>query len=148
MRRNRSNKKRLQHPSATSRQKVLFFQTFETKSTISNYPETFTKCYNELGCVSATEDWFHDKFRPINLKPLDRQVIQTEFVLLIRNRTSRVVSVRLYLPMAQQFCFLRTQSLAKWLLPTRSRLKLPDILKANFFSCSFMILPAVHTQDG
>uniref|UniRef100_A0AAR5Q9D1 Lipase domain-containing protein n=2 Tax=Dendroctonus ponderosae TaxID=77166 RepID=A0AAR5Q9D1_DENPD len=55
--------------------------------------ETFTKCYNELGCVAANEGWFHDKFRPINLKPLDRQVIQTEFVLLRRNGTRQVNAI-------------------------------------------------------
>lgn len=58
------------------------------KNTVVDNLETFTKCFDELGCVNADESWFHKKFRPVNLKPLDREVIKTQFILIRENETS------------------------------------------------------------
>lgn len=54
------------------------------------FADTFTKCFGELGCVSADRSWFHKRYRPVNLKPSDRNVIQTEFVLIRKNRTDEI----------------------------------------------------------
>ena len=50
--------------------------------------EAFSKCYEELGCVKTDDQWYSKKYRAINLKPLDRQIIKTTFVLIRKNRTS------------------------------------------------------------
>lgn len=45
-------------------------------------PRTFKNCFPEIGCVDTNEDWYHQKYRPINMEPLDRHTIRTEFLLL------------------------------------------------------------------
>ena len=43
-----------------------------------------SKCYGALGCLNITEDWF-GLARPVNLLPLDREVINTQFILRTRD---------------------------------------------------------------
>ncbi|XP_065173776.1 pancreatic triacylglycerol lipase-like isoform X2 [Atheta coriaria] len=58
-----------------------------------NYePRTFTSCFEELGCIDTTEKWFHEKYRPKNLEPLDKHTIRTEF-LLMKNANELVYDV-------------------------------------------------------
>ena len=56
----------------------------------SGYGNT-SKCYGALGCLNITEDWF-GLARPVNLLPLDREVINTQFIL--RTRDSYGVSLK------------------------------------------------------
>ncbi|KAJ4450311.1 hypothetical protein ANN_01731, partial [Periplaneta americana] len=46
--------------------------------------ENETRCYEELGCLNVTRDWYHLIYRPFNVFPLPRQVIDTRFVLYTR----------------------------------------------------------------
>ncbi|XP_018325665.1 pancreatic triacylglycerol lipase-like isoform X2 [Agrilus planipennis] len=46
-----------------------------------NEPTSFETCYGDLGCIEVTQQWYHDDYRPINVEPLSRFVIRTEFVL-------------------------------------------------------------------
>ena len=50
-----------------------------------------SKCYGALGCLNITESWF-GLARPVNLLPLDREAINTQF--LLRTRDSYGVSER------------------------------------------------------
>ncbi len=43
-----------------------------------------TKCYGILGCLSIDERWF-GLARPVNVLPMERQEINTHFVLRTRN---------------------------------------------------------------
>ena len=43
-----------------------------------------SQCYGALGCLNITEDWF-GLTRPVNLLPLDREVINTQFILRTRD---------------------------------------------------------------
>ena len=43
-----------------------------------------SQCYGALGCLNITEDWF-GLARPVNLLPLDREVINTQFILRTRD---------------------------------------------------------------
>lgn len=43
--------------------------------------ENETRCYDELGCLNVTRDWYHLIYRPFNVFPLPRQVIDTKFEL-------------------------------------------------------------------
>ncbi|XP_046681047.1 pancreatic lipase-related protein 2-like [Homalodisca vitripennis] len=43
-----------------------------------------TRCYDELGCLNITRDWYHLIYRPFNVFPLPREVIDTRFVLYTR----------------------------------------------------------------
>ncbi|XP_054275869.1 pancreatic triacylglycerol lipase-like isoform X2 [Macrosteles quadrilineatus] len=43
-----------------------------------------TRCYDELGCLNITRDWYHLIYRPLNVFPLPREVIDTRFVLYTR----------------------------------------------------------------
>ncbi|XP_060529259.1 pancreatic triacylglycerol lipase-like isoform X2 [Cylas formicarius] len=49
--------------------------------------EYFSKCYDEIGCVRTDSNWYDEKFRPVNLKPVDRRIIKTDFVFIKLNRT-------------------------------------------------------------
>lgn len=40
-----------------------------------------TKCYDEIGCLDLTCDWFHYKYRLLYHFPSDRDVINTTFFL-------------------------------------------------------------------
>ncbi|XP_022917550.2 pancreatic lipase-related protein 2-like isoform X1 [Onthophagus taurus] len=47
----------------------------------SNEPHIFATCVESLGCLDTNEKWYHPKYRPVNLEPLDRNTIRTEFFL-------------------------------------------------------------------
>eukprot|EP00091_Calanus_sinicus_P010949 TRINITY_DN25026_c0_g1_i1.p1 TRINITY_DN25026_c0_g1~~TRINITY_DN25026_c0_g1_i1.p1 ORF type:complete len:139 (-),score=34.84 TRINITY_DN25026_c0_g1_i1:150-566(-) len=52
-----------------------------------------SKCFGELGCLEISERWY-DLYRPVNLLPLDREVINTQFMLRTReNRQERKVII-------------------------------------------------------
>ncbi|KAF5281605.1 hypothetical protein FQR65_LT02925 [Abscondita terminalis] len=53
----------------------LLLKTRNTNQTL----ETFTVCFDHLGCISTTEEWFHPIYRPHNVRPLDRHTINTQF---------------------------------------------------------------------
>lgn len=44
-----------------------------------------SKCYDGLGCIEFTEEWYDLLSRPVNLFPLEREVINTEFLLVTRD---------------------------------------------------------------
>jgi hypothetical protein len=54
----------------------------------SNYTR---KCYEPLGCLEITEDWF-GLTRPVNLLPLDREEINTQFFLRTKEKPQGVSS--------------------------------------------------------
>merc|ERR1719270_1097721 len=56
-----------------------------------------TKCFDGLGCIEISEKWY-DLSRPINLLPLDREVVNTQFLLSTRDQ---LVATRLDLKDAQ-----------------------------------------------
>jgi len=56
-----------------------------------------TKCFDGLGCIEISEKWY-DLSRPINLLPLDREVVNTQFLLSTRDQ---LVATRLDLEDAQ-----------------------------------------------
>lgn len=43
-----------------------------------------TRCYDDLGCLNITRDWYHLIYRPFNVFPLPREVIDTRFYLFTR----------------------------------------------------------------
>jgi len=52
-----------------------------------------SKCFGDLGCLEISERWY-DLSRPVNLLPLDREVINTKFLLRTRqDRQERSFSV-------------------------------------------------------
>ncbi|XP_046985255.1 pancreatic triacylglycerol lipase-like isoform X1 [Schistocerca americana] len=46
--------------------------------------ENETRCYDELGCLNVTREWYHLIYRPFNVFPLPRSVIGTRFILYTR----------------------------------------------------------------
>ena len=46
--------------------------------------ENETRCYDELGCLNITRNWYHLIYRPFNVFPLPRSVINTKFILYTR----------------------------------------------------------------
>ena len=50
-------------------------------------------CFGELGCLEISERWY-DLYRPVNLLPLDRDVINTQFML--RTREDRQVGLNMF----------------------------------------------------
>jgi len=49
-----------------------------------------SRCYENLGCIEFTDDWYDFLSRPLNLFPLERKIINTEFHLVTRdNRRHR-----------------------------------------------------------
>ena len=42
-----------------------------------------TRCYGELGCLDVDESWY-GLTRPVNVRPLDREDINTTFMLVTR----------------------------------------------------------------
>jgi len=44
-----------------------------------------TKCYDSLGCIEFSDKWYDLLSRPVNLFPLEREVINTEFLLVTRD---------------------------------------------------------------
>lgn len=55
--------------------------------------ENETRCYEELGCLNVTREWYHLIYRPFNVFPLPRQVIDTRFVLYTRKNPTEVSNV-------------------------------------------------------
>ncbi|XP_024943214.1 pancreatic lipase-related protein 2-like isoform X2 [Cephus cinctus] len=51
----------------------------------------WSRCYDELGCVNNTEEWYHPVFRPLTMPPLDRHIIKTSFYLFGKGKDSRHV---------------------------------------------------------
>jgi hypothetical protein len=41
-------------------------------------------CYADLGCITSNASWCNLLYRPVNLKPSDRSVVNTTFVLRTR----------------------------------------------------------------
>ena len=56
-------------------------------------PSNQIKCYDELGCIEITDEWFDILHRPLNLLPLDRHKIHTRFILYTRKRVTDVSQV-------------------------------------------------------
>ncbi|PSN39632.1 hypothetical protein C0J52_13799 [Blattella germanica] len=50
--------------------------------------ENESRCYDELGCLNVTREWYHLIYRPFNVFPLPREVINTRFVLYTRKNPS------------------------------------------------------------
>ncbi|XP_065212217.1 pancreatic triacylglycerol lipase-like [Planococcus citri] len=48
--------------------------------------ENETRCYDEIGCINITREWYHLIYRPLNVFPLPRQVIDTRFMLHTRKQ--------------------------------------------------------------
>lgn len=46
--------------------------------------ENETRCYSELGCLNITRSWYHIIYRPFNVFPLRREMINTKFILYTR----------------------------------------------------------------
>ncbi|KAK9871732.1 hypothetical protein WA026_014185 [Henosepilachna vigintioctopunctata] len=42
----------------------------------------FSECFDEIGCIEVTKEWYHPTYRPVNKKPLKRHVIKTEFLIV------------------------------------------------------------------
>ena len=55
--------------------------------------ENETRCYEELGCLNVTREWYHLIYRPFNVFPLPRQVIDTRFVLYTRKNPTEVSNI-------------------------------------------------------
>ncbi|KAJ8954287.1 hypothetical protein NQ318_005870 [Aromia moschata] len=49
--------------------------------------DSYSKCYDELGCIETDSRWYDPNLRPVNLKPLDRHIIKTDFLLIKRNKS-------------------------------------------------------------
>ncbi|CAB3377364.1 pancreatic triacylglycerol lipase-like isoform X2 [Cloeon dipterum] len=43
-----------------------------------------TRCYDDLGCMTLTKGWYHLIYRPFNVFPLSREMINTRFILHTR----------------------------------------------------------------
>ncbi|XP_039275610.1 pancreatic triacylglycerol lipase-like [Nilaparvata lugens] len=56
--------------------------------------ENETRCYDELGCLNVTRDWYHLIYRPFNVFPLPRQVIDTKFILYTRKNPTEGQTIR------------------------------------------------------
>ncbi|XP_056635328.1 pancreatic triacylglycerol lipase-like [Diorhabda sublineata] len=55
----------------------------------NNEDNVFKVCEEALGCIETDSRWYHKKFRPINLRPLPRHILKTDF-LLIKKHNSNV----------------------------------------------------------
>lgn len=79
---------------------ILFFSGFARAGILDNFNwarsdrievnlpwlpfENETRCYDELGCLNITRNWYHLIHRPFNVFPLPRSVINTRFILYTR----------------------------------------------------------------
>ncbi|KAJ8930376.1 hypothetical protein NQ314_016826, partial [Rhamnusium bicolor] len=54
---------------------------------VALFQDLFSKCYDELGCVEADSRWYDKKLRPVNLIPMDRHIIKTDFLLMKLNNS-------------------------------------------------------------
>ncbi|KAF2885132.1 hypothetical protein ILUMI_21034 [Ignelater luminosus] len=54
-------------------------------STVSDNIGVYKSCFEDLGCIETTAEWFHRTHRPRNLEPLDRHTIRTEFILITKD---------------------------------------------------------------
>lgn len=46
------------------------------------FVEHFTNCYDNLGCIETTDEWYDQDHRPVNFEPLEKHIIRTEFILI------------------------------------------------------------------
>ncbi|KAJ8976793.1 hypothetical protein NQ317_014136 [Molorchus minor] len=49
--------------------------------------ESYSKCYDDIGCIETDSRWYDKNLRPVNLKPLDRHIIKTDFLLIKPNKS-------------------------------------------------------------
>ncbi|XP_050304641.1 pancreatic triacylglycerol lipase-like isoform X2 [Anthonomus grandis grandis] len=65
-----------------------------TEALLDQTPEggIFKECYDELGCLEADQSWFHNQYRPVNLKPSKREIVKTQFVFIRKNLCSDEVT--------------------------------------------------------
>jgi hypothetical protein len=49
-----------------------------------------TRCYDELGCMTLGKGWYHLIYRPFNVFPLEREMINTRFILHTRKNPEDV----------------------------------------------------------
>jgi len=63
---------------------AVLFQYFSLLSFVAG-SDNNTKCFDGLGCIEISEKWY-DMSRPINLLPLDREVVNTQFLLSTRDQ--------------------------------------------------------------
>lgn len=60
-----------------------------TRQTVSSSPiDLWSRCYDDLGCVNNTEEWFDVVLRPLKEPPLPRHIIKTTFTLFTRGKVS------------------------------------------------------------
>lgn len=70
------------------------FQFAQLSILIKSYLlEPFKSCFEDLGCITTSELWFHETKRPINLEPLDRHTIRTNFILFKRNESVTITRI-------------------------------------------------------
>ncbi|KAG5880562.1 hypothetical protein JTB14_009933 [Gonioctena quinquepunctata] len=58
----------------------------EDSNNLDDIVDIFTKCYEGLGCVQVDSKWYHKKYRPVNLRPMERHIIKTDILLLKRSK--------------------------------------------------------------
>lgn len=55
----------------------------------NNVIDLFSKCFDGIGCIDTDARWYDKKYRPVNLRPAERHIIKTDFLLI---KPSREVS--------------------------------------------------------
>lgn len=78
---------------------ILLIECLDLSQTTTQWPlqplqdtglQLTRKCFDDLGCVENSEDWFNLIHRPVNLLPFDRDVVGTKFILYTKNTSSTV----------------------------------------------------------
>lgn len=77
----RYNRQRLQTQSVL---KVYLSQSPNPRMSFA-VPDNFASCFDNLGCFDTTEEWYDPVHRPVNLEPIERHIIRTEFILIKRS---------------------------------------------------------------
>lgn len=49
----------------------------------------WVRCYDDLGCLNNTAEWYHPVFRPLKEPPLERHIIKTTFRIFSKGRDPR-----------------------------------------------------------
>ncbi|XP_057336467.1 pancreatic lipase-related protein 2-like [Microplitis mediator] len=70
--------------SKTSNSIDTFHQTTDDKHEVENE----MRCYGELGCLDIPNSWYHLIYRPMNVFPMPREVINTSFILYTNDNPS------------------------------------------------------------
>ncbi|XP_028128416.1 pancreatic triacylglycerol lipase-like [Diabrotica virgifera virgifera] len=47
--------------------------------------DIFKVCDENLGCIETDSRWYHKQYRPVNLRPLPRHILKTDFLLIKKN---------------------------------------------------------------